>query len=96
MQDFPVRPEMRLVEKHEFSDYKVMLLEQPDLMVDLPYHVLVVSQVRELGIGTSLHAWGTLIEAKADMNRAIDRFVNQRLQEGGFVDGSWILDEVRA
>lgn len=96
MQDFPVRPEMRLMEKHEFSDYKVMLLEQPDLMVDMPYHVLVDSKVKALGVGVSLHAWGTLVEAKQAMNAAIDRFIDHRTQEAGFMDVTMLFEKLHA
>jgi len=61
--DYPVRPQLRVVSKHDFPDYRVHLLEQPDISVDMPYVLVILSNNMAMGVGDTVLSFGTQVEA---------------------------------
>ena len=61
-QDYPVRPEMRLVESHKLPEFCAYLFEQPEIAVDEPYFVVV--QCGEASIRSGVQPFGTKVEAQ--------------------------------
>ena len=70
-EEYPIRPQIRLVEQYEFKDLKVSLFEQPDIDVDQPYSVVVDSSSLAFGVGQITITSGTLVEANTFFDLAL-------------------------
>lgn len=88
----PVRPEMRVVTSNEFEDYRLVLLEQPDISVDEPYTLIVISRNKAMGIGHSAMSYSTKTEPMEIRDRLLKRYLN--LPEKRYLAA--IIEDVKA
>lgn len=73
--DFPVRPELRIVSRHEYNDYRVILLEQPDITVDEPYTLIIMSSNKDMGTGHSIISYTTKVEPAAIRDELLRKYL---------------------
>lgn len=73
--EFPVRPELRIVSRHEYNDYRVILLEQPDITVDEPYTLIVMSSNAAMGAGYSVMSYSTKVEPASIRDELLRKYL---------------------
>ena len=74
--DYPVRPEMRLVEAHEIGSFSVFIFEQPDIAVDEPYFVVMRSNDARYGLKSSRQPFTTLMGAREQRDAELKQYLN--------------------
>jgi hypothetical protein len=75
-EDYPIRPQLRVVSKHDFPDYRIHLLEQPDISVDLPYILVILSENLAMGVGDTALSFATQVEAIERRDQSINFYLN--------------------